>query len=246
MGLKTFICEHCGKSYEREWRYKHRKRRFCSTLCSCRARAVRRSLVAQERHRKKCPECGKEFSSVSRHCSQKCAGRAKSTVKEKKCISCGEDFKPHEESGKYCSLTCRDKGKRQSKRCLYCASFFEVHRSVLRRGGLAGSFCSKTCSDRYMVAARNPNWKGGKSFEPYPESFNFQLKEAIREGCGRRCVVCGISEGSLAYRLSVHHVDYDKSNCSPENLVALCKVCHGRTDRRRAEWTARLIVTLRA
>jgi len=79
-------------------------------------------------------------------------------------------------------------------------------------------------------------WKGGKSFEPYPITFTIQFKEKNRIRNGNRCFLCGIHQHDLLYKLSIHHVDYDKENLDGNNLVALCKKCHGKTNENREQW----------
>jgi hypothetical protein len=34
----------------------------------------------------------------------------------------------------------------------------------------------------------------------------------------------------------VHHIDYDKTNNHPSNLVTLCHNCHSRTNYDRPSW----------
>jgi len=34
----------------------------------------------------------------------------------------------------------------------------------------------------------------------------------------------------------VHHIDYSKNNCSHNNLITLCKVCHTKTNYNRNYW----------
>ena len=85
----------------------------------------------------------------------------------------------------------------------------------------------------------NPNWRGGVSKQPYSFEFDETLKIEIRQRDGNRCVICGISEKvhrqkyPLQYHLSIHHIDYDKTNCDPSNLVSLCKSCHSASNHRR-------------
>jgi hypothetical protein len=43
------------------------------------------------------------------------------------------------------------------------------------------------------------------------------------------------SEGS-GYKLPVHHIDYDKKNNVPLNLISLCKSCHSKTGYNRDNW----------
>lgn len=77
----------------------------------------------------------------------------------------------------------------------------------------------------------NSNWRNGVSFLPYPRQFNTALKELIKKRDGYKCVICGVVN-----RLGPHHIDYDKSNCQPENLVTLCSRCNSRVNSKRYIW----------
>lgn len=101
-------------------------------------------------------------------------------------------------------------------------------------------FCGMDCRSKWnaanYVAHKNPNWKGGKSFEPYPTTWNFRLREAIRDRDGRVCQICGKAQNGE--RLAVHHIDYDKKNIAPQNLISLCHLCHCKTNSKRDYWQA--------
>ena len=84
---------------------------------------------------------------------------------------------------------------------------------------------------------KHPLWKGGISFEPYGIEFNKQLKEAIRRRDNLTCQECGFTEEQLKYKLRVHHIDYNKKNNNPNNLISLCKSCHTQTNFKRENWT---------
>lgn len=81
------------------------------------------------------------------------------------------------------------------------------------------------------------NWQGGISTLPYGPEFNSSLKSQIRERDNHTCQECQHTEEQLGYPLSVHHIDYDKMNSSPENLISLCYSCHAQTNFGRADWT---------
>jgi hypothetical protein len=81
---------------------------------------------------------------------------------------------------------------------------------------------------------RGSNWRGGLSFLPYSTDWTSSLRRAIRERDRYTCQLCGMPQGDIA--LDVHHVDYDKKNCSPSNLVTLCRRCHGQTHHNRGQW----------
>lgn len=83
-------------------------------------------------------------------------------------------------------------------------------------------------------------WKGGISEYSYPEKWTYILKNAIRERDGYMCYECEIHQDELVGRykkLSVHHIDYNKDNCNPDNLISLCHICHSKTNFNREYWT---------
>lgn len=86
-----------------------------------------------------------------------------------------------------------------------------------------------------LITRRGNAWKGGKSFEPYSPSFNKRLKEFIRKRDNYRCQECG-KEGCKRRALDIHHVDYNKKNCSEKNLISLCPSCHVKTNFKRLDW----------
>ena len=81
---------------------------------------------------------------------------------------------------------------------------------------------------------KHPNWLGGKSFEPYGVEFNRELKERVRKRDNYICQLCQIKENSE--RHSIHHIDYDKKNNDPRNLITLCRLCHIKTNINRRQW----------
>lgn len=88
----------------------------------------------------------------------------------------------------------------------------------------------------------NPNWHNGSSIVSYGKGFNNQLKEQIRKRDNYRCQQCFREQSELRdknnkhYKLSIHHIDYNKKNNSSENLISLCKQCHAQTNFSREDW----------
>jgi hypothetical protein len=82
----------------------------------------------------------------------------------------------------------------------------------------------------------HPTWRGGLSFEPYGLEFNKDLKEVIRNRDRRKCQICEKTELENKAKLSVHHIDYDKKNNNPNNLISLCISCHQQTNYNRKHW----------
>ena len=81
-----------------------------------------------------------------------------------------------------------------------------------------------------IIGEKAHTWKGGLSFEPYSIDWTKTLKKSIRERDKYICQICK-NEG-----YDVHHIDYNKKNCNPDNLIILCKRCHGKTNANRNNW----------
>lgn len=106
-----------------------------------------------------------------------------------------------------------------------------------------------------LKGEKSYNWKGGISFEPYCLKFNEKFKESIRDKFNRTCFLCQTTEqeimelrrsqGKRAYRLAIHHVNYNK-NClcddSKCEFVPLCIHCHAKTSNGDREYWENLIM----
>ncbi len=97
----------------------------------------------------------------------------------------------------------------------------------------------RSCSHiESMSGPNNHNWRGGRSREPYSPEFSQSLRKKILDRDDHLCQMpdCYLPENGKKH--DVHHIDYDKKNCTLVNLITLCrshniKVNHG--DRER--WT---------
>lgn len=81
-----------------------------------------------------------------------------------------------------------------------------------------------------QVGEKGSNWKGGISFEPYSIDWTEILKKSIRERDHYICQLCN-RDGN-----TIHHIDYDKKNCNPANLINLCKFCNSKVNFKREYW----------
>jgi len=92
--------------------------------------------------------------------------------------------------------------------------------------------CWKNPERRKRGTGKNAaNWRGGISFEPYSINWTQTLKRSIRERDKYTCQICSKNPA-----IQVHHIDYDKKNCNPDNLITLCKGCHSKTSFNREYW----------
>jgi len=78
------------------------------------------------------------------------------------------------------------------------------------------------------VGEKAHNWIDGRSFIPYTREFNKRLKNKIKKRDNFICQLCGIEEKDYFQKLSIHHLDYNKNNCSEKNLTTLCRGCNAK------------------
>jgi len=81
---------------------------------------------------------------------------------------------------------------------------------------------------------KHPQWQGGKSFEIYPMDWTRSLRISIRERDKYICQLCNEKQENEAF--CIHHIDYNKKNCDPKNLITLCRNCHAKTNTKREHW----------
>lgn len=191
-----------------------------------------------------CPICKKEFyiylSTMKTYCSKKCFVKSQvgRPTWNKHIKGAGYKWK-----GIIIQNNCK---------CEICGKEFHVRPFDKKRG--RGRFCSKKCFSEYrrldwskkeknpmysgidFKLEKNPNWRGGTSFKPYPLGWGRTFKEQIRFRDGYKCVVCNMPEVENSERLCVHHIDYNKENINIDNLVSLCKKCHAKTNGNREHW----------
>lgn len=83
--------------------------------------------------------------------------------------------------------------------------------------------------------------KGRKGFYVgYPPEFSTSLRKQIRERDHYTCQNCNEQQKRVGYTLHVHHIDYNKHNNDPMNLIALCRTCHGLTNFGTEQWKQKL------
>ncbi len=124
------------------------------------------------------------------------------------CLTCDKPFrrKPHEikkGEGKYCSFNCKNIG-------------FKVR----YKGSGNPQF-----GQHWGAGENNPNWKGGCITDGYTWDWP-QIKKMIKKRDNFKCRMCGVGYGFHKRDHAVHHIDENKKNNSPDNLITLCIGCH--------------------
>lgn len=117
--------------------------------------------------------------------------------------------------------------------CAYCGKTKPVWKCLSEREGRV-FFCTDTdCRSKWQSenfsGENNGNWKGGISTEPYCTIWNNNgFRDEILERDNNRC--SNPDCWNTAERLCLHHIDYDKKNCYPDNLITLCVSCNSRAN----------------
>lgn len=107
----------------------------------------------------------------------------------------------------------------------------QEHKDKIGRGN-KGKSVSKESRNKMSFSkkgSKNYNWNNGSSFEPYGLEFNKELKLFILERDNYKCQ-CPNCKIINPKKLHIHHIDYDKTNNTPENLITLCGSCHTKTN----------------
>lgn len=86
------------------------------------------------------------------------------------------------------------------------------------------------------IGKNNPNWRDGISKESYGLNFDREFKKLLRKRDYYICQKCDKTEKEIGCRLDCHHIDYNKKNDDPNNLVCLCRSCHMKTNSNRFYW----------
>ena len=209
-----------------------------------------------------CLYCKQEFEKPSKlsigqwkeriFCSNSCKGEFRKQQHNLfiKCKFCGQVFRKsvsYKNKRFYCSRKCywedlknRMKGQIAWNKGKKCPQISEV----LKGRKLPQKTRDKMSEARkkeWKEEKRKPNllwkkgkeslcWKGGLSFEPYSVDWNETLKRSIRERDNYICQLCS------QYGNNVHHIDYNKKNCNPKNLITLCQKCNIKVNKNRDYW----------
>jgi len=112
------------------------------------------------------------------------------------------------------------------KECPVCKKVFETLKGNKREKIV----CSHACSNTYFRSGENnPNYKDG-----------FDGDKAYRKICfkhhEKKCCICGFE-----HIVEVHHMDCDKNNNTPENLIPLCSNHHRMFHSRHRQLVSPLI-----
>ncbi len=174
-----------------------------------------------------------------------CKIKISKSSKSGKCVSCVKiGNKNNYKHGKTHNNKCKDCGKKiwlMSCRCKRCA------RKVCKRPNFNATkekngFYGKKHS---LKTREEQSLSHGGTGIPYENSdytieFDKNLKKIIKQRDDYTCQNCNITEEEFIIVfgevLSIHHIDYDKTNNNKNNLITVCRHCNSRANFNRDYW----------
>jgi len=90
-----------------------------------------------------------------------------------------------------------------------------------------------------MSGINHHNWQGGIAHEPYCQIWlDKEYKESIRERDNHTCQNPDCWKNcNLHPALSLHHINYNKKDCHPKNIITLCRGCNIRANKNKEQHT---------
>ena len=130
----------------------------------------------------------------------------------------------------------------------FCGTIFWVNKYDLNNRD--PKYCSCECRHKYGTHAlnkgmhwelseetknkhrgsNNSQWRDGSCLKPYDYNFNGNLKDQVKQRDGFQCQEC-----QSPFDLIVHHRDWNKMNSNFDNLITVCRSCHGKLNRQDCE-----------
>lgn len=142
---------------------------------------------------------------------------------------------------------CKSARSMHVKRCAKCSIKFQLQGNPENHPRFNKPHTEATkqkislkAQERLKDKTKHPMWQGGMSYAPYSIEFNKKLKRYIFKRDSFCCQNCSsvILQQQKHLFLSVHHIDYDKQNCTETNLISLCNICNSQANANRDYWYA--------
>lgn len=201
-------------------------------------------------HTLQCAFCGTPFEaqrSTRRFCCDRCKSlhgfrEAAKAVGVRVCKQCGNDFEPAWPKSEFCCRSCSTtwlhahRWAAKARTCACGASY-----TSQRKDRKECDVCLKSRKSQAVMSRRaktNPRLKrgigsgGSQHYHPeaVPEgSLSSELSPRLRADILKRDGnLCRVCRCELTQAIAqVHHVDMCRQNNQPNNLVSLCRNCHG-------------------
>ncbi len=106
------------------------------------------------------------------------------------------------------------------------------HEHIISWNGWWHGYRCPECYYLSIFGFGNPSWKDGISCEPYCDAWaDKEYKADIKARDNYECQ--NPDCWGTGKKLCLHHIDYNKKNCGPYNLITLCNSCNARANKDR-------------
>lgn len=238
-------CPVCGQSFTRR---PSQIAKYKSSYCSraCRAIGIRGpnpGLITG--WHETCRMCGTivwrtpATIQPNTYCSLQCSGRApRRRVRveriAKPCEGCGTLLRLRPvvaRRQRFCSVRCTRYTLNQTRKGIATGPWPPAQRAKLSVT-LQSKYSHEWAARRLQLSERmrgegNPRYRDGRALRPYAPGFTVRVKLQVAKRDRFLCRRCGVPQSKGTH--VVHHIDGEKHDHSLENLVLLCKPCHGKT-----------------
>lgn len=181
-----------------------------------------------------CIDCGKELfvraDSRTVRCSHcRIEKRRKDAGSYIFCKNCGKEFQRRRSTTEFCSNECvrqyRSKTRKSVIACDYCGKPFERANCHIHEHNFCSVFCCGKWAPEHRVAENHPNWAGGKYHQ---DGYIFIHLEDGSVMAEHRYVMEKVLGRKLLPSEVVHHIDLDKQNNDPSNLMVVSRSEHAK------------------
>ncbi len=221
------FCNYCGKIKEiSSWEYNCSKNHFCNKKCCGKWKSE--NLVGENSHRYKqitvfCDYCGKSKTIPP------CRQYKKYHFCNLKCMSKWQIKQPKEKHNNW-------QGGQIIVNCTWCNKPKKIRPCLEHRGN---HFCNQKCMGEWrsenLSDMNHYNWQGGISAEPYCGIWlDKDYRQSIEDRDNNECQ--NPDCWKTPSKLIGHHIDYDKKNCHPWNVITICVSCNSRANYKREYW----------
>jgi len=135
--------------------------------------------------------------------------------------------------GKLKGIIPRNKGKKMSEESKKKIGNANRGRVSLKKGVPITEEQKIKIGSTLMNLSKEEYLKKKEGGDYYSPDWKTSLKEIVRDRDNHVCQLCGLHEKENRRKLDVHHLDYNKKNCSFTNLISLCRKCHAKTNSNR-------------
>jgi hypothetical protein len=212
-------CGYCNKDIEKKpYKLKRHKNLFCNPECQRKYRIGK--AIQFDRKPIQILEL------ICENCSKKFEKRKSSTRGKRFCsLECYWGWSTGENCNNW-------RGGKIKSKCINCNKIIYRHKNRIEN--CRHNFCDSKCHHEWRTGENHHFWKGGISAEPYcqvwmDKEYKKDIKERDRWQCMNPCCL------NNSIRLMVHHINYDKKDCSPQNLISICNSCNTIANHNR-EW----------